>query len=504
MNRCRHSSLLSIALFLFPTSARAQFVIDYEGDRFCSQQSEVSLIDAASWTGTVPDCYLQLVETVEYRGAAWYNVTFDPSQFVTIQTRFQLEASGGTYINGYEGFVFVLQSQGASAIGSATPGIGYEGITPSVGIEFDTYEDGFDPSDNHIGVNVNGDSNSTLTIASPIDINNGSVYFVWIDFQVVAQTVEIFVSAANSKPASPTLTQVNIDLTALGASVYAGFTAASGSYGGFGTGNNHTVRSWYLEGLSDSDGDGVFDSVDVCPGFDDALDSDGDGVPDGCDVCVGDDASDDTDGDGTCDDLDPCPDLASELDSDGDGFIACYDCDDNVGTVFPGAIEGTADGIDQDCDGYESCYTDVDGDGWGVPILVLVPSLDCSALPGSADNALDCDDRNQYVNPGATEIPGDAVDEDCDGVALGGTGTTTGTTPGIDSASTDTAIADTGDALPQTPSDPNSTRTWAPADIVPNNNVIDASGCACQSSPVGWGGCPLLVLGLLLRRRNDA
>ena len=50
MNRSRHSSLLSIALFLFPTSARAQFVIDYEGDRFCSQQSEVSLIDAASWT----------------------------------------------------------------------------------------------------------------------------------------------------------------------------------------------------------------------------------------------------------------------------------------------------------------------------------------------------------------------------------------------------------------------------------------------------------------------
>ncbi len=36
----------------------------------------------------------------------------------------------------------------------------------------------------------------------------------------------------------------------------------------------------------DSDGDGVGDSCDNCPGFDDALDADGDGVPDGCDNCL--------------------------------------------------------------------------------------------------------------------------------------------------------------------------------------------------------------------------
>ncbi|MCH7704373.1 MAG: exo-alpha-sialidase [Planctomycetes bacterium] len=34
----------------------------------------------------------------------------------------------------------------------------------------------------------------------------------------------------------------------------------------------------------DSDGDGVPDCIDVCPGFDDNIDSDGDGIPDGCDV----------------------------------------------------------------------------------------------------------------------------------------------------------------------------------------------------------------------------
>lgn len=34
----------------------------------------------------------------------------------------------------------------------------------------------------------------------------------------------------------------------------------------------------------DDDGDGVCNSADVCPGFDDNVDSDGDGVPDGCDT----------------------------------------------------------------------------------------------------------------------------------------------------------------------------------------------------------------------------
>jgi len=33
----------------------------------------------------------------------------------------------------------------------------------------------------------------------------------------------------------------------------------------------------------DSDGDGVPDSQDICPNFDDNIDTDGDGVPDGCD-----------------------------------------------------------------------------------------------------------------------------------------------------------------------------------------------------------------------------
>ncbi|RMF83100.1 MAG: hypothetical protein D6744_05355, partial [Planctomycetota bacterium] len=60
-------------------------------------------------------------------------------------------------------------------------------------------------------------------------------------------------------------------------------------------------------GCPDSDGDGVCDPNDLCPGFDDNLDTDGDGVPDGCDICPGGDDNIDTDGDGVPDFCDPCP-----------------------------------------------------------------------------------------------------------------------------------------------------------------------------------------------------
>ncbi len=52
--------------------------------------------------------------------------------------------------------------------------------------------------------------------------------------------------------------------------------------------------------ITDSDGDGVIDADDICPGFNDFVDNDGDTVPDGCD--------DDDDNDGILD-VDECTDL---------------------------------------------------------------------------------------------------------------------------------------------------------------------------------------------------
>ena len=82
-------------------------------------------------------------------------------------------------------------------------------------------------------------------------------------------------------------------------------------------------------------------------------------------------------------------------DKDGDGYFG-DDCDDLNASTFPGAPED-CDMQDNDCDGLiPAGEVDNDLDGYMV----------CSG---------DCDDANASINPEAFELPGNVVDEDCDG-----------------------------------------------------------------------------------------
>jgi Putative metal-binding motif/Secretion system C-terminal sorting domain len=57
-------------------------------------------------------------------------------------------------------------------------------------------------------------------------------------------------------------------------------------------------------------------------------------------------------------------------------------------------------------------YADVDGDGFGNPNVSLES---CSPVAGYVSDNTDCNDSNNTVYPGATEICYDALDNDCDG-----------------------------------------------------------------------------------------
>ena len=119
-----------------------------------------------------------------------------------------------------------------------------------------------------------------------------------------------------------------------------------------------------LSRISDSDSDGIPDSVDNCPGTANTnqLDGDGDGAGDACDNCLDDSNPDqaDTDTDGAGDVCDPCPEDATD-DGDGDGFCAPEDCFEGSASVYPGAPEDCTNGVDDDCDGA------IDGDDSDCP-----------------------------------------------------------------------------------------------------------------------------------------
>ena len=119
-------------------------------------------------------------------------------------------------------------------------------------------------------------------------------------------------------------------------------------------------------------------------------------------------------------------------DADAEGFTGCVapdryvnnrlDCDDTRLAVHPDAEETAGDEIDQNCDGTETCYVDNDGDGHRADDTTI-ESLDDLLCDGvlealATTPADDCDDGDPTVHPGAIEIPGDEIDQTCDGREL--------------------------------------------------------------------------------------
>jgi hypothetical protein len=147
------------------------------------------------------------------------------------------------------------------------------------------------------------------------------------------------------------------------------------------------VFATYMEPMPDSDGDGVPDIVDACPGFDDTADGDGDGVADGCDACPVDNP-DDTDGDGVCDSADACP-VDNPDDTDGDGV--CDSVDACPG--FDDTADGDGDGV---ADGCDPCPFDADND------------IDVDGICADVDNC------PNDANPDQRDIDSDTAGDACD------------------------------------------------------------------------------------------
>lgn len=143
-----------------------------------------------------------------------------------------------------DGIVFTLQTQSNDA-SSSGGGLGYKGIKPSVGIEFDTWknvEDGInDPNANHVGLNVNGDVTSIITANPPGALANNT-WHVWVDYNGPSHDLQVRMNTAANRAASTLVLQTTRDLASdIGADVYVGFTGGTG-----GAYENHDVQAFYF------------------------------------------------------------------------------------------------------------------------------------------------------------------------------------------------------------------------------------------------------------------
>ena len=128
-------------------------------------------------------------------------------------------------------------------------------------------------------------------------------------------------------------------------------------------------------------------------------------------------------------------------DNDGDGWtVPDGDCDDWAPGVNPGEQENVYDGLDNDCDpstpdddldgdGLDQAHDcddgdveirgelrwgwDGDRDGWGLD-PILGGMVGCFPTDGYATPG-DCNDTDDTIHPGANDIPGDGIDQDCSG-----------------------------------------------------------------------------------------
>lgn len=179
------------------------------------------------------DCYQLTAAQMWQNGSVWYADQID------LREDFDLEFYlyfGTLDESGADGIIFVLQTVGNRALGASGGGIGFQGFAPSLGIEFDTWQniEYGDPVNDHISIISNGsvDHRRSTSLAPPenalpngANIEDGADHLVRITWDAAEKKMEVWFDCSLRQSLSIDLENTIFRDTSL---VYWGFTSATG------------------------------------------------------------------------------------------------------------------------------------------------------------------------------------------------------------------------------------------------------------------------------------
>ncbi|EMI24260.1 DUF4347 domain-containing protein [Rhodopirellula europaea] len=203
--------------------------------------SGLTLNGTARQTGNT----LELTQALNNQaGSAFYSTAVNLTNDGSFRTAFTFRAMNGAGTNGADGLTFTIQNdpRGATAIGGSGEELGYQDITNSVAIEFDTYHNSLDLNDNHVSILTGSVYSNVRTAVPEIDLNNGSPRYAWVEYNGTSNVLAVYLSDNATKP-TEALMKATIDLqTQVGDSGFVGFTAGTG-----GLDNSHRILNWTVD-----------------------------------------------------------------------------------------------------------------------------------------------------------------------------------------------------------------------------------------------------------------
>ena len=184
-NRFLLKTLILCCFFSLKNTLNAQFVVN----------GTATQTDTRCWTLTR--------NALNQAGSVWNETKINLNESFDISVDVFLGCSDG----GADGMVFGLQPLSTS-IGGAGGGMGFSGVTPSVGVEFDTWQNGDfgDPVFDHIVIYKNGQPNHNVAAnilspaqpfvrpnsATPVNIEDCAWHDLRVSWNARTQKLEIF------------------------------------------------------------------------------------------------------------------------------------------------------------------------------------------------------------------------------------------------------------------------------------------------------------------------